>query len=119
MIYHMQMAKIKETNKNALAVIQTGGKQYLVKEGDSLRVEKIKNISKDNLITFDKVLLLVDDKDVKIGAPYIEGVKVLAKSEGEVRGKKITVLRYKSKTRYRKKKGHRQTYTKITIKEIK
>jgi large subunit ribosomal protein L21 len=117
------MAKIKEINKSILAVIQTGGKQYLVKEGDSLRVEKIKNIGKDGSITFDKVLFLADDKSaeggVKIGAPYIEGAKVLAKSEGEMRGKKITVLRYKSKTRYRKKKGHRQTYTKIKIIEIK
>ena len=101
-----------------LAVIQTGGKQYLVKPGDKLKIEKIK-AGKDGNVVFDKVLLLADDKNVKIGAPYIEGAKVLAKSEGEMRGKKITVLRYKSKTRYRKKKGHRQTYTKIKIIEIK
>lgn len=101
-----------------LAVIQTGGKQYLVKPGDKLKIEKVKAV-KDGNVVFDKVLLIVDDKDVKIGVPYIAGAKVTAKSEGEMRGKKITILKYKSKTRQRKKKGHRQTYTKINIIDIK
>lgn len=104
-----------------LAVIQTGGKQYIIKPGDKIKIEKIKAV-KDGNVVFDKVLLLVDDKSaeggIKIGAPYIIGAKIMAKNEGEIRGKKITVLRYKSKTRYRKKKGHRQTYTQVKISNI-
>ncbi len=91
----------------------------MVKEGEILKVERIKNIGKDNKITFDKVLLLIDEKEVKIGSPYIENAKVTAKIESEGKGKKITVLKYKSKTRYRVKKGHRQQYTKIKILDIK
>ncbi|NOY35583.1 MAG: 50S ribosomal protein L21 [bacterium] len=101
------------------AVIQTGGKQYLVTEGQVLKIEKIKDGKEGKAITFDEILLVVDGKDIKIGAPFVSGAKVTATIEGDERGKKITVLRYKSKTRYSKKKGHRQTYTKITITSIK
>lgn len=99
---------------NKLAVIQTGGKQYLVKPGDTLKVEKINAKTGENFV-FNKVLLISDDKNVKIGAPYIEGAKVSAKIEDEGRGKKISVIKYKSKTRYRVKKGHRQPYTLVKI----
>lgn len=120
-------AKTKTTEKSAIkksasdifAVIETGGKQYLVKEGQSLNVEKLPRPPKGDTITFDKVLLVFEGKDAKIGAPYVADAKVTAKLEGEIRGKKITVLRYKSKTRYSKKKGHRQTYTKLNIIDIK
>jgi large subunit ribosomal protein L21 len=101
------------------AVIQTGGKQYLVRKGDVLKVEKIKNVKEGDTITFDKILLVIDGGKVKIGTPFVKEAKVTAKCEGEVRGKKITILKYKPKTRYRVKKGHRQTYSKITITDIK
>lgn len=97
-----------------LAVIMTGGKQYIVKPGDSLKIEKIKAV-KDGDVVFDKVLLTADGENVKIGQPFIEDAKVEAKVEGEGRAKKINVIRYKSKTRYHKKKGHRQPYTQVKI----
>lgn len=97
-----------------LAVIQTGGKQYLVKPGQSLKVEKINVKIGENFI-FDKVLLIADGdpagSGIKIGAPFVKGAKITAKIEEEGRGKKVTILKYKPKTRYRVKKGHRQPYT--------
>jgi len=103
---------------NKLAVIQTGGKQYLVKPGDSLKIEKIKATEKDGSVVFDKVLLIVDKENVKLGKPFIDGAKVPAKIAGEGRGKKVIVIKYKQKTRYHKKAGHRQPYTKITISDF-
>lgn len=97
-----------------LAVIQTGGKQYIVKPGDKLKIEKIK-AAKDGDAVFDKVLLLVDDKETKIGRPFLEGAEIKVKVEDEGKSKKVTVIRYKSKTRYQKKKGHRQPYTLVKI----
>jgi len=103
-----------------LAVIETGGKQYLITPQQRIKIEKIKSIKEGEEITFDKVLLLVDDQGkVKIGKPYLEGVKVVAQIEKAGRDKKIIVFRYHSKTRYKKKKGHRQPYMKAIVKEIK
>jgi len=96
----------------------TGGKQYIVRPGDNLKIEKIK-AGKDSNVIFDKVLLTANEESVNIGKPFVEGAKVEAKIEGEGRAKKVTVIRYKSKTRYHKKKGHRQPYTKINILDIK
>lgn len=108
--------------ENKFAVIQTGGKQYLVKPGDALKIEKIKATEKDGSVVFDKVLLIVDGpaspqggENIKIGKPFIEGAKIIAKIVEEGREKKITVLHYKPKTRYHKKAGHRQPYTKVKI----
>ena len=100
-----------------LAVIKTGGKQYLVKEGDKLKLGKIDAKENDN-IEFDKVLLKADN-EVKIGAPLIEGTKVSAKVLKQGRSKKVIVFHYHSKTRYRKKAGHRQHFTEVEILEIK
>lgn len=100
------------------AVIQTGGKQYLVREGESLRVEKIKGAQKGDSVDFNDVLLTIDGDSVKIGNPTIADAKVTAKAEEEGRSKKITILKYKPKTRYKVKKGHRQTFSKIKILEI-
>lgn len=101
-----------------LAVIMTGGKQYIVKPGDSLNVEKI-TAGKDGGVVFDKVLLMADPADsgtsVNIGNPFISGAKVSAKTEGDIRGKKTIAMRYKAKTRAMTRKGHRQTYTKVKI----
>lgn len=100
-----------------LAVIQTGGKQYLVKPGQSLKIEKLNAKTGENF-SFDKVLLIADEKEIKIGAPYVEGAKVSVKIEGEGRAKKINVIKYKSKTRYHKKYGHRQPYTQVVISDF-
>lgn len=98
------------------AIIKTGGKQYKVREGDTLSVEKLEH--KDNKVIFDQVLLWSDDKDAKIGKPLVEGAKVEAKVIEEGRGEKKIVFRYKAKTRRRKKKGHRQPFTKVQITKI-
>jgi large subunit ribosomal protein L21 len=103
-----------------LAVIETGGKQYLISPKQRIKIEKIKTAKEGEEVVFDKVLLLVDDNGkMSIGKPYLEGVKVAAQIEKSGRDKKIIVFRYHSKTRYKKKKGHRQHYMKATIKSIK
>lgn len=100
------------------AVIQTGGKQYQVKEGDQIKVEKIEAES-GNKVTFDKVLLSFDEEEgIKIGTPLLEGFKVQGEVSAQGRGKKIVVFKYKPKKHERKKKGHRQRYTLVKITRI-
>ncbi len=99
-----------------LAVIKTGGKQHLVKEGGKLKLSKIVANEGDN-IEFDEVLL-VSDKETKIGAPLVEGTKVSAKVLKQGRTKKIIVFHYHSKTRYKKKAGHRQHFTEVEVLKI-
>ena len=98
------------------AIIATGGKQYRVSEGDVIYIEKI-DAQVDSTVSFD-VLLMGNDGDVKIGTPVVEGVKVEGKVVGQIRGEKIVVYKYKSKKNYRRKKGHRQPYTKVEITKI-
>ena len=98
------------------AIIATGGKQYRVSEGDVIYIEKI-DAQVDSTVSFD-VLLMVNDGDVKIGTPVVEGVKVEGKVVGQIRGEKIVVYKYKSKKNYRRKQGHRQPYTKVEITKI-
>ena len=98
------------------AVIKTGGKQYKVQEGDTLSIEKLEHA--DNNVVFDQVLLWVKAKDIKVGKPLVPGAKVEAKVLEDGKGKKKMVFRYKAKTRRRKKKGHRQPYTKVQITKI-
>jgi len=103
------------------AVIETGGRQFRVEEGDILKVEKIKN-DKESSTVFDSVLLLSKDKEGKeviLGTPLLKGAKVTAKILETGKEKKITVFKYKPKKRYRVKKGHRQEYTKVEIMGIK
>lgn len=99
------------------AVIATGGKQYLVKEGDVVRIEKI-DLEKGEKIEFDQVLMI--DKDGKhiIGRPLVKKAKVTGKILKQDKAKKIIVFKYKSKKKYRKKTGHRQPYTDILIEKI-
>lgn len=99
------------------AIIETGGKQYKVASGKKIKIEKLEASSGDNFI-FDKVLLVADGEDVKIGAPYVEGARVEANILKQGRDKKKIVFRYHSKTRYRKKKGHRQHFTEAKIVKI-
>lgn len=102
-----------------LAIIETGGKQYLITPNQKIKIEKLKNVQEGEEIIFDKVLLLVDDdNNIQIGKPYLKGISVAAQVEKTGRDDKIIVFRYHSKTRYHKKKGHRQSYTKAIIKEI-
>ena len=96
----------KSDSVEEFAVIQTGGKQYIVRPGETLKIEKItppSGVKKTDTISFEEVLLVFDGKEAKIGTPYVKGAKVVAKIEGDVRAKKITVIRYKSKTRQFKK----------------
>lgn len=101
----------------AFAVIKTGGKQYLVSEGQKLRVEKL-DAKGGGKIVFDEVLLLVDKDKVEVGTPVLSGAKVEAEVLGQGRDKKKIVFKYHAKARYRKKKGHRQPFTEIEIKKI-
>lgn len=99
------------------AVIETGGKQYKVEKGDVLKVEKLDAEVGDKIV-FDKVFLVANGEDVKIGSPFVEGAKVEANVVEHAKGKKIIVYKYKAKKNYRKKQGHRQPYTEIEIAEI-
>ena len=99
------------------AIIETGGKQYKVAEGDTLFIEKLPNEAGDN-VTFDKVLAVIDGEKITVGTPVVEGAKVDASVVKNGKGKKILVFKYKPKKGYRKRQGHRQPYTKVTIGKI-
>lgn len=99
------------------AIIQTGGKQYRVSEGDVLSVEKLP-VAEGEEVVFDQVLTVVSDSDIKIGKPVVEGAKVTAKVVEHGKGEKILVFKYKAKSNYRKRQGHRQPYTKVEISKI-
>lgn len=102
------------------AIIETGGKQYQVKSGDILKIEKMSGeFKKGDKITFDKVLLVDNGKDTTIGTPYISGAKVEATFEEAGRNKTVDVVKYKQKSRYYKRAGHRQPYFKVKIEGIK
>ena len=96
------------------AIIETGGKQYKVAEGDTLFIEKLPNEAGDT-VTFDKVLAVIDGDKITVGTPVVEGAKVDASVVKNGKGKKIMVFKYKPKKGYRKRQGHRQPYTKVTI----
>lgn len=100
-----------------LAVIRTGGKQYLVKKGDEIKVEKIDG-KEGKEINFTDVLLVQKDKKVEIGTPLVKNVKVIGKILKQEKGDKVIVFKYKSKKRYKKKTGHRQPFTEVEIKNI-
>ncbi|MDO8601947.1 MAG: 50S ribosomal protein L21 [bacterium] len=101
----------------AFAVIQTGGKQYRVAVGNKLKIEKIES-AVDGSVVFDKVLLTVDGESVNFGTPLISGAKVEGKVLQQGRAKKVIVFKYHSKTRRRKKNGHRQPFTEVEIVKI-
>ena len=92
------------------AIIETGGKQYKVSEGDELFVEKL-DAEAESEVVFDKVLMV----EGKVGTPYVEGATVKATVEKHGKGKKVIVYKYKSKKNYHKKQGHRQPYTKVKV----
>jgi large subunit ribosomal protein L21 len=98
------------------AIIETGGKQLKVEEGQTIYIEKLQAEPGES-ITFDKVLFVGGDQ-VKVGQPLVEGATVTAKVEDHGRAKKIVVFKFKAKKNYRRKQGHRQPFTKVTIEKI-
>ena len=100
------------------AVIETGGKQYQVNEGDEIFIEKLA-VEADENVTFDKVIAVGKDSGLEVGAPYVSGATVEAKVLKNGKAKKITVFTYKPKKSSSRKMGHRQPYTKVRIDAIK
>ena len=98
------------------AVIETGGKQYRVQEGDVINVEKL-NVEAGDVVTFDKVLLVSDGTEVKVGTPYVDQAVTGTVVENG-KGKKVIIFKYKAKKDYRKKQGHRQPYTQVKIESL-
>jgi large subunit ribosomal protein L21 len=98
-----------------IAIIETGGKQYVVTKDSVLDVEKITGHKAGDKITFDKVLLTDDGKETVVGAPYVSGAKVSAELVEEGRDAKVTVIHYRQKSRHFKKAGHRQPFAKVRI----
>jgi len=100
-----------------LAVIKTGGKQYIVTPGKKIKIEKLAK-KEGSEVSFNEILLLEKGKKIEIGTPTVKGVKVIGKVLSQGKGKKIIVFKYKSKTRYKVKKGHRQLFTEVEITKI-
>lgn len=99
------------------AMVEIQGSQYKAEKGKRLTVQKV-NSEKGDVVEFDKVLLLRDDKKVKVGEPYVKGAAVKTVVEDHVRGQKITVFKYKRRKRYRRTQGHRQSYSVLRVEEI-
>ena len=100
------------------AIIESCGRQYKVAEGDVVFFEKLE-AEEGKKVTFDKVVLVSDDKKIEVGAPYVKGIKVEGKVVSHGKAKKILVYKYKAKKNYRRTQGHRQPYTKVEITSIK
>ncbi len=96
------------------AIIETGGKQYRVEEGKTIRVEKLP-VEKGETVIFDRVLMFNNGKEMQVGKPYLDNYKVEGKVVASGRGKKITVFKFKAKKNYRRKQGHRQPYSDVMI----
>jgi large subunit ribosomal protein L21 len=99
------------------AIIETGGKQYKVSEGDEIYVEKLENEAEETVL-FEKVLAVKGEEALNVGSPYVDGAKVTGKVLKHGKNKKIIVFKYKPKKGYAKKQGHRQPYTKVLIEKI-
>ncbi len=111
-------AKAENTSQE-FAIIQTGGKQYMVAEGDTVKIEKIKGDHKvGDSVVFDNVLLVDNGSDTSIGDPFIKGAKVSAEVTKISRAKKVTVIKYKAKSNYFKKRGHRQPFFEVKITKL-
>ena len=100
------------------AIIKTGGKQYRVSEGDVITIEKL-DAEANATVTFDEVLTVVNDGDVKVGTPTVEGATVTGTVIAHGKAKKILVFKYKAKSNYRRRQGHRQPFTKVRIESLK
>lgn len=102
-----------------IAVIQTGGKQYLVKAGDIIKVEKLEAAEGEKMTLEALLTANAEGGDVKVGTPTVAGAKVMATVLGQGRADKVTVIKFKNKVRYKRKAGHRQPFTSIKIDEVK
>ncbi len=99
------------------AVIKTGGKQYRVAEGQTLKVEKL-DVDEGASVEFDTVLMIADGDQVKVGAPYIDGARVSATVKSQGRGPKVLIIKFRRRKHYRKTQGHRQSFTELRINGI-
>ena len=99
------------------AIIKTGGKQYKVSEGDEIIIEKLE-VEEKSSVTFEEVLGIFDGEKVKVGTPVVKGAKVTATVVKNGKGPKIRIFKYKHKTNYRRRQGHRQPFTKVKIEKI-
>jgi large subunit ribosomal protein L21 len=99
------------------AVVETGGKQYVAREGETIEVDRLP-LDVGKSITFEKVLLVVDGKEIAVGAPGVQGAKVKGTIVDQIKAKKVIVFKYIPKERYRRKQGHRQRYTRVAIDNI-
>lgn len=99
------------------AIIQTGGKQYRVQPGDTIEVERL-GVEPGAQVEIDRVMMVSDGDDVAVGHPFVEGARVQAEVVEAGRGPKLIVFKFKNKTRYRRKNGHRQHFTRLTIQNI-
>ncbi len=102
---------------NIYAIVEAGGKQYRVAPKQTIQVNRL-DIPAGKTVELDRVLFISDGQNILVGSPTIEGAKVIASSMGEVKGDKLIVFKYKNKTRYRKKTGHRPIYTRLSIEEV-
>lgn len=113
-------SKKEKNNTGEFAIIETGGKQYKAVPGGVLKIEKLSgDLKEGDKIVFDKVLLVDNGSDTTVGTPFIEGAKVEAVFQGSGREKKIEVIKYKQKSRYFKRIGHRQQFMKVKVEGIK
>lgn len=111
------MATEKATNKD-FAVIETGGKQYIVSAGDVVEVELLGEHAEGDKVEFDKVLMTDNGSSAKVGTPYLDGAKVKATFQGVKKGPKLSIIRYKAKSNRDRKIGHRQKYAQVKIDSI-
>ena len=100
------------------AIIEDGAHQYKIQEGDTFEVQRRDVAEDQSTLEFDRVVMVGDGADSKIGQPYVEGAKVLAKIAGEVKGRKIDVIKFRRRKGYRRKIGHRQKYLRVTVQKI-
>ncbi len=99
------------------AVIETGGKQYKVAPGETIQIEKIEQ-PVGSMVTFEKVLLVADGEQIKVGTPILDGSKVCGEITNQIKGDKITVIKFRRRKHYMRKQGHRQLYTMVKINTI-
>ncbi|NOS99439.1 MAG: 50S ribosomal protein L21 [Phycisphaerales bacterium] len=100
------------------AIFEDGSHQYRAKEGDSFEIQRHELAEGQSTVEFDRVLMIGDGADSRVGRPYIAGAKVVAEIVGEVKGEKIDIIKFRRRKRYRRKAGHRQLYLRVTVQSI-
>jgi large subunit ribosomal protein L21 len=118
MLVSIDLVSLKIGVTNVYAIIETGSKQYRVQPGDTIDIELLELAEGQETVEFDRVLMIGDGENVKIGTPVVTGAKVVAKSLGELRGPKIEIVKYKRRKGYRLHTGHRQNLIRVQIDQI-